>query len=139
MRKATILLGILAIVGTTLAAENSHQTDNSITVFWEKFSAAVTKGDKEAVARMSQFPISMPYGVPEIRNRAQLIKRYRSIFYFDHNATTCFREAKPRVKPEDPKLFEVGCKNPAGDEVIIYLFSRTRTGWKFIGQDNINE
>ena len=30
--------------------------------FWEKFKAAVIKGDKETVAALSAFPLSMGYG-----------------------------------------------------------------------------
>lgn len=32
-----------------------------------------------------------------------------------------------------------GCKKAAGDEVIVYGFVLSGTGWKFKSLDNINE
>lgn len=107
--------------------------------FWEKFRTAVIKVDKATVAQLSQFPISTPYGVPNVKSKAQLLKRYRSIFYFEHNAAECFAQARPELNPENPKEFTVGCKNAAGHEVIIYSFTRGRAGWRFTGLDNLNE
>ena len=107
--------------------------------FWEKFSAAVIRGDTQAVAGLATFPVDMPYGVRSIRNRTQLIKRYREVFHGETNAAKCFADAKPQKEPERPKEFTVGCKNAAGHEVIIYRFVLTKAGWKFKGLDNINE
>lgn len=141
MKKTAILFLWLALVGTAWAqASQKHvQTDASIDVFWEKFRAAVTKNDKMVVASLSQFPIAMPYGVRTIRNNAQLIRRYRDVFNGETNAAKCFREARPEINPDNPAEFTVGCKNTAGDEVVIYSFGRTRNGWKFTGLDNLNE
>jgi hypothetical protein len=115
------------------------QTIGSIATFWEKFKSAVVKGDKAAVAALSQFPISMPYGMATIRTRAQLIKRYRDVFNHETSAAKCFSTAQPITDPSRPKEFTVGCKNSAGDEVIIYSFKRAGKTWAFTGLDNINE
>lgn len=142
MKKTTILFLFLwlALVGTAWAqVAKNVQSNASIDVFWEKFRAAVTKSDKMAVAGLSQFPIGMPYGVPSIRNNAQLSRRYRDIFNGEANAAKCFREARPKTDPDNPAEFTVGCKNAAGDEVVIYSFRRTKNGWKFTGLDNLNE
>lgn len=116
------------------------QNDSSIEQFWEKFRDAVIKGNKTAVGSLSKFPISMPYGMASVRNRTQLVKRYRDVFNHDSSsAAECFATAKPVSDPARPNEFTIGCKNTAGDEVIIYTFLRTPAGWRFAHLDNINE
>ena len=141
MKKTSTLLLVLAFVATTWGQvpRKNVQNSSSIDLFWEKFRAAVTKEDKVTLAGLSQFPIGMPYGVPVIRTSAQLAKRYREVFNGEANAANCFREARPEINSDNPREFTVACRNAAGDEVIIYLFVRTRNGWKFRGLDNLNE
>jgi hypothetical protein len=141
MKNVTILVLFLAFVGSGWAqvSQKDVQSNASVDTFWEKFRGAVTRGDRTEVARLSQFPIEMPYGVPTIRNNGQLIRRYRHVFNGEANAVRCFREARPKINPDNPAEFTVGCKNAAGDEVVIYSFGRTRNGWKFKGLDNLNE
>ena len=142
-----ILTGSILLVGSAgsagIRAASSPgeqiQSGDSISPFWEKFKAAVIRGDKVAVAGLSQFPISMPYGMPTIRTRAQLLKRYRDVFNHESNAAKCFSTSRPETDPERPKEFTVACKNAAGDEVIIYLFRRIGKTWAFSGLDNLNE
>ena len=133
-----LLLAVMAIA-SVVAPVQPAQGDNSLDTFWTKFKAAVIKSDKNAVARLSQFPIDMPYGIPAVKTRTQLTKRYRQVFDGETNAVKCFGESRPVIDPDNRKRFTVGCKNAAGDEVIIYGFVLTRTGWKFNSLDNINE
>ena len=107
--------------------------------FWQQFRTAVTGRDVQAVARLSQFPIGMSYGIPTVKTRAQLAKRYRQIFNEQTDAAACFRKAKPEVDPANSKAFTVACPDSAGNEVVIYHFKQTKTGWKFTGLDNLNE
>ena len=107
--------------------------------FWEQFKTAVTKRDVQTVARLSQFPIGMSYGVPSIKTKAQLTKRYRQLFNEQTDAAACFREAQPEVDPANAKAFTVACRDAAGNEVVIYHFQQTKTGWKFTALDNLNE
>jgi len=141
MKRPISLVLLLAVMAIALvhAAGQSAQRDASVEAFWTKFKAAVIKGDKDAVAQLSQFPIGMPYGVPAVKTSAQLTKRYRQVFNGETNAAKCFGEARPVIDPDNKKRFTVGCKNAAGDEVVIYSFVLTRTGWKFKSLDNINE
>jgi len=153
MKKTTNLCRMLVLAGTVLitatvgsaavrAASSTGkpvQLDSSIPPFWEKFKDAVIRGDKAVVAGLSQFPISMPYGMPTVRTRAQLIKRYRDVFNHETNAAKCFATSRPETDPARPKEFTVACKNAAGDEVIIYLFRRVGKTWAFNGLDNLNE
>jgi hypothetical protein len=141
MTKKTIAgLTLVVLVLSLSMTANSFQGDQSIQTFWTKFKAAVIKGDKAAVAQMSQFPIELESGVPSVKTSAQLIKRYREVFNGETNAAKCFAESKPEVDPQDSKRFTVGCKiENTGDVVIIYGFVRTKTGWKFNSLDNINE
>ena len=128
-----ILISVLIVCGTTF------QTDPSIDAFWTKFKTAVIKSDKEAVATMVQFPITMSYGIPSIRTRSQLLKRYRDLFNRQTDAAKCFAAAKPEPDTSNKNKFSVACKDAAGNEVLIYDFIRTKGGWKLKSFDNINE
>jgi hypothetical protein len=107
--------------------------------FWEQFKTAVTKRDVQTVARLSRFPIGMSYGIPAIKTKAQLSRRYRQLFNEQTDAAACFSKAKPEVDPENPKAFTVACPDAAGNEVVVYHFAQTRAGWKFTALDNLNE
>ena len=107
--------------------------------FWQTFKTAVSKRDVETIARLSKFPIGMSYGIPSIKNKVQLNRRYRQLFNEQTDAAACFNKAKPEVDTANPKKFTVACPDAAGNEVVIYHFEQTRTGWKFTGLDNLNE
>ena len=136
---ASIGLFGLFVSAVVIYAAAAPQTDPSVEQFWTKFKTAVQKTDKPAVVSMSRFPIEMPYGVAKIRTSAQLQRRWRDLFNVQANAAKCFEDAKPVVDPAAPNRFTVGCKDEAGNEVVIYGFLRTRNGWKLIFLDNINE
>jgi hypothetical protein len=107
--------------------------------FWEQFKAAVIKRDVQAVATLSRFPIGMSYGIPSIKSKVDLRKRYARVFNEQTDAAACFSKAKPETDPDNAKHFTVACPDAAGNEVVIYHFTQTRTGWKFTGLDNLNE
>ena len=112
---------------------------DSTETFWQSFKTAVGKHDVETIARVSKFPIEMSYGIQSIKTKAQLAKRYRQLFNEQTNAAACFEKAKPVVDADNPKRFTVACPDAAGNEVVVYHFDQTRTGWKFTGLDNLNE
>jgi hypothetical protein len=112
---------------------------DSADTFWQTFKTAVTKRDVETIARLSKFPIGMSYGIPSVKTKAQLSKRYRQIFNEQTNAATCFAKARIEMDPENAKHFSVACPDAAGNAVVIYHFEQTKTGWKFAGLDNLNE
>jgi hypothetical protein len=102
----------------------------------------VIGGDKETVASLSQFPISRGYGMTSLRNKAQLLKRYRELFFGETNAAECFPKAKPFVDTGRNGEFTISCpfaRDGGNEEPFVYTFTRTRTGWKFTGFENINE
>ena len=113
-------------------------TDSTDT-FWESFRTAVSKADVETIARLSKFPLAMSYGIPAIKTKAQLTRRYKQVFKDQTDAAACFAKAKPEIDAGNPKRFTVACPDAAGNEVVIYHFEQTRTGWKFTGLDNLNE
>ena len=139
MQTAKIICCSLVLMLASASGLTRNSQDQSRDVFWEKFRAAVIKKDKATVAGLSQFPISMPYGLGTVRTRAQLLKRYRDVFNHEGDAAICFKDAKPVTDPARPKEFTIGCKNGAGDEVVIYSFELTKLGWRFKGLDNLNE
>ena len=128
MKTITTLSLILLLTGV-------ESTDT----FWDTFKTAVSKRDVETIARLSKFPIGMSYGVPSIKNKAQLSKRYKQLFNEQTDAAACFSKAKPEMDTANPKRFTVACPDAAGNEVVIYHFEQTRTGWKFTSLDNLNE
>ena len=138
MKKITTLALVLLLACTTFAT-SSEQAANSFETFWQAFKTAVSKRDVEGIARMSQFPIGMSYGIPSIKTKAQLARRYRQVFNEQTNAAACFAKAKPEVDSENPKHYSVACPDAGGNEVVLYHFSLSRTGWKFTNLDNINE
>src|SRR5437773_10738497 len=77
-RKSTSLVFLAFVFSLTgwQTLASSSQFDPSIDAFWMKFKAAVINADKAGVAQMTAFPVTMPYGVPPIRTRAQLLARY---------------------------------------------------------------
>ena len=107
--------------------------------FFQSFKTAVSKHDVETIARMSKFPLAMSYGIPAVRTKAQLTRRYRQIFNEQTDAAACFSKAKIEMDPENSKRFSVACPDAAGNEVVIYHFEQTPAGWKFIGLDNLTE
>ncbi len=107
--------------------------------FWQQFKAAVIKKDVDAVAALSKFPLGMSYGIPTVKSKLDLRKRYRKVFNEQSDAAACFNKAQPEIDPENAKHFTVACPDAAGNEVVIYHFTQTRTGWKFTGMDNLNE
>ena len=112
---------------------------DSAETFFQGFKTAVSKRDVETIARLSKFPLEMSYGIPAIKTKAQLSKRYRQIFNEQTDAAACFNKAKLEMDPENPKHFSVACPDAAGNEVVIYHFEQTRMGWRFTGLDNLNE
>lgn len=115
------------------------QTRDAREIFWRQFKTAVINRDAPTVARLSQFPIGMSYGVPSIKTKAQLAKRFRQVFNEQTDAAACFGKAKPEVDPANVKAFTVACPDAAGNEVVIYHFQQTKAGWKFASLDNLNE
>jgi hypothetical protein len=112
---------------------------DSAETFFQNFKTAVTKHDVETIARVSRFPLAMSYGIASIKTKAQLTRRYRQVFNEQTDAAACFSKAKIDMDAENPKHFSVACPDAAGNEVVIYHFRQTSTGWKFTGLDNLNE
>ncbi len=106
---------------------------NNFTAFWLKFKGAVAKNNKEAIASMTNFPLRMPYGMRNIRTRAELIKGYGKIF--DTETKKCFAAAEPQFEQSGKtKGYTVSC-----GEAMIYWFEELGGSYKFTGVDNINE
>lgn len=135
MKTITTLAFLLAVS----LATGASQTPNSFDSFWQDFKTAVGKKDVATIARLSKFPLEMSYGIAPIKTKAQLSRRYRQVFNEQTNAAACFEKARPEVNADNPKLYSVACPDAAGNEVVIYHFEQTRSGWRFTGLDNLNE
>ena len=135
-RRSTVLGSVLLVWIASFAVHGKAQATDSFNAFWDQFKTAVIKGDKETVAALSRFPIGMSFGISSIRNKAQLLRRYREVFNQQTNAAKCFEKKSPE---KDRAKYSIACPDEAGNEVVIYAFERTKTGWKFTGLDNLNE
>jgi hypothetical protein len=135
--RLTIPLSLILLTASVHVAAQTGFDD-----FWKNFKAAVVKGDKTAVAALTKFPLSMPYGMKTVRTKADFTKRYQEIFNGEADAAKCFPKAES-VK-DDAKNYSVYCgfkqtPNEKENKPIRYWFELTKTGWKFAGLDNINE
>ena len=133
----TWLAGVLIL----LSFSNTF-AESDFSAFWKKFKSAVIAGDKGAVADMTKFPLSMPYGVKAVRNKENFSGRYDEIFKGEANAVQCFAKAEPRK--ESAQRYEIYCPfketpNDMENAPIRFIFELTKSGWKFAGLDNINE
>ncbi len=110
--------------------------------FWLQFKSAVEKRDKAAVAALSKFPLSMPYGWKVLKTKADLIENYDEVFYSESlDADRCFANTAFEKRDEQ---YEVACgfkSEPLNTDrkPWIYHFELTENGWRFARFDNINE
>ena len=135
--RQTWLAGILIL----LLFPNAF-AESDFSAFWQKFKSAVIAGDKAAVAEMTKFPLSMGYEMEVVKNKAKFSRRYDEIFKGDANAAQCFGSAEP--KKESARRYNVYCPfketpDDKEDTPIRFIFELTKSGWKFVGLDNINE
>jgi hypothetical protein len=136
IRAETWLVGVLILLSFSNAFAESD-----FPAFWKKFKSAVIAGDKAAVAEMTKFPLSMGYEMEVVKNKQEFLRRYDEIFKGEANAARCFTSAKPQKQSEQ---YEVYCPfkdtpNDWENAPIRFIFESTKSGWKFVGLDNINE
>jgi hypothetical protein len=135
---AILLCAVLSTI--SIGAANFKQTD--VQAFWKNFKSAIAKNDKNALAGMTKFPLSMPYGVKSVKTKADFLKRYSEIFKGEADAAKCFPKAKLEKETATRYVVYCGFKATPNDEEnkpIAYHFEFTKAGWKFAGLDNINE
>jgi hypothetical protein len=147
IRVISVFLAIVACaIGcrfSILAADPEPiRTQSDFSAFWKKFKSAVIAGDKAAVAEMTKFPLSMSYMVKAVKNKQEFLRRYDEIFKGEANAAQCFATGKPRK--ESAGRYDIYCpfKDTPKDwenAPIRFIFELTKSGWKFVGLDNINE
>jgi hypothetical protein len=116
--------------------------DPDFSAFWQKFKSAVMVGDKTAVAELTKFPLSMPYGKKAVKNKESFVRRYNEIFNEEANAPQCFGKLEPRKG--SAHQYEIYCAfketpNDMENAPIRYIFEMSKGSWRFAGLDNINE
>lgn len=128
----TATLAALCLVAPPANVPARENASPAMKAFWATFQNAVAKNDREAVAAMTKFPLGMPYGVPSIRTRAQLLKGYAKIF--DAETRKCFATAQPQVEDAKAKRFSINC-----GEAMMYWFEHSAGAYRFASVDNVNE
>ncbi len=131
------LAGVLILLSFPNASAESD-----FSAFWQKFKSAVIAGDKATVADMTKFPLSMPYEVKAVKNKEDFLHRYNEIFKGEANAAQCFKSAE--AHKESDRRYGIYCPfkdtpNDWENAPIRFIFELTKSGWKFVGLDNINE
>jgi hypothetical protein len=142
MKIKFMLAFFLSLVLSAISIDATSHRHTDVLAFWKDFKAAIEKKDKNAVAALTKFPLSMPYGVKSVKTKADFLKRYKNIFNGEANAAKCFQKAN--LEKENSKNYFVFCSfkqtpNDTENTPIKYSFELTETGWKFAGLDNINE
>jgi hypothetical protein len=137
IRARTWLAGVLIL----LSCPNAF-SEPDFSTFLGKFKSAVIAGDKAAVAEMTKFPLSMPYEVKAVKNKEGFSRRYDEIFKGEANAAQCFKSAKPQK--ESDRRYGIYCPfkdtpNDKENAPIRFIFELTKSGWRFVGLDNVNE
>jgi len=134
----TWLAGVLIL----LSFPNAFAQSSDFSAFWKKFKSAVMAGDKATVAEMTKFPLSMPYLQKAVKNKEDFLRRYNEIFKGEANAAQCFASAKPEKESAGRCGIYCPFKGTPDDwenAPIRFIFESTKSGWKFVGLDNINE
>jgi hypothetical protein len=147
IRVISVFLAIVASAigcgSSILAADpNPIGTKIDFPAFWKKFKSAVMTGDKATVSEITKFPLSMPYLQKAVKNKQDFLRRYDEIFEGEANAAQCFATGKPQK--ESDRQYEVYCPfkdtpNDWENAPIRFIFELTKSGWRFVGLDNINE
>ncbi|HEX9281135.1 MAG TPA: hypothetical protein VF878_01540 [Candidatus Udaeobacter sp.] len=137
IRAQTWLAGILIL----LSCPNAF-AESDFSTFWKKFKPAVASGDKAAVVEMTKFPLSMSYMVKAVKNKQEFLRRYDEIFKSEANAAQCFKSAEPHKQSD--RQYDIYCPfkdtpNDWENAPIRFIFELTKSGWKFVGLDNVNE
>jgi hypothetical protein len=109
MKKHQILsITLLLLLSAQLFATPRAQTNAQFSEFWQRFKAAISKNDKEAVASMTKLPFL--YENKE-RSRAEFIRIYPQLF------TPAVRRCIVRAKPlREGENYDVFC-----GELIFYF------------------
>jgi hypothetical protein len=131
----------LAAVLILLSFPNAF-AESDFSTFWKKFKAAVIAGDKAVVTEITKFPLSMPYEVKAVKNKEEFSRRYDEIFKGEANAAQCFKSAEPQK--ESDRRYGIYCPfkdtpNDWENAPVRFIFELTKSGWRFVGLDNINE
>jgi len=137
IRGQTWLVGVLIL----LSFPNAF-AESDFSAFWKEFRSAVIVGDKATIAEMTKFPLSLSYMVKAVKNKQEFLRRYDEIFKSEANAAQCFKSAEPHKQSD--RQYDIYCpfKDTPKDwenAPIRFIFELTKSGWKFVGLDNINE
>ena len=111
-------LTVLLLISSGLGAQNQVEDAQSFASFWMPFKAAVTKGDKEAVATATRLPF---FYHSKHLSKADFVKNYASLF--NQKTQRCFAGAKP-VKAKDRESYSVFCGS------MIYVFEKVNGEYK---------
>jgi hypothetical protein len=133
----TLLAGVLILLSFPNAFAESDFWE-----FWKKFKSKVIAGDKAGAAEMTKFPLSMPYEVKAVKNKESFLRRYDEIFKGEANAAQCFKSAEPHKGTD--REYGIYCPfkdtpNDLENAPIRFIFELTKSGWRFVGLDNVNE
>src|SRR6185369_11208025 len=90
MKRAAIAVGLLCVLFATVRAQDQNRfavagvNEREVEVFFTAFKEALTKGQKQRVAAMVSYPISVPlassHRTVRVSNSARFVKLFDQIF-----------------------------------------------------------
>ena len=113
------LISIIIFLATMSTIFAQQKSKDNFQVFWKTWEIALRKDDKATLASLTQFPFY--YINEDINTEKELLKRYND--FFDKETKKSLLTQKP-IKSNKDYIIESG--------YIIYTFSKTDDGWKFI-------
>jgi hypothetical protein len=125
-----VFVSFIVALAAQKQASNTAHADAEL--FWSNFQSAVAKNDSDAVAEMTKYPLSMPYGVRSVKSKLEFKRRYTKIF--DAETRKCFSTAKPQWDEGNNSKFSINC-----GEAMMYWFEKVSGRFLFAAVDNVNE
>jgi len=91
---------------------------------------------------MTKFPLSMGYEMEVVKNKAKFSRRYDEIFKAMPTLLNALEALEPK-KNRRAVIMSIALFKETPDDKedtpIRFIFELTKSGWKFVGLDNINE
>lgn len=148
MKKTIILFAFFAVFTTFANAQTKVSDQKAFDLFFKAFKTAVAKGNKNAVASMTNFPfydntgeVMFPDNKLEFKSKAAFIKNYDKIFTESVKKAIANEKPYTKTKGEDnpggggPEFGEFQLDNDdAGDDRQAPLyFNKVNGKYKLVG------
>lgn len=147
MKKTIILFTFFAVFATFVNAQTKLSDQKAFDIFFKAFKTAVAKGNKNAVASMTNFPFYDRTGEVfddtnklEFKNKAEFIKNYDKIFTESVKLAIANKKPYTKIKGENnpgggPELgeFQLDNDDAGNDRQSPLYFKKVNGKYKLAG------